>query len=143
MKLRISGNSLRLRLTRSEVEEFASTGTYESSIDIGGAGHACYVADKRLGTNELVVVQGHDHPLLLRQSLKAQAASWVSGRPPVAPSSHTAKTRYRQADAPCTLRQACESGLQVEFAVPQWAVTPGQSAVLYEGDICLGGGVIA
>ena len=112
-------------------------------IGIGGAGEPWYVADKRLGTNELVVVQGHDHPLLLRQSLKAQAASWVSGRPPVAPSSHTAKTRYRQADAPCTLRQACESGLQVEFAVPQWAVTPGQSAVLYEGDICLGGGVIA
>ena len=100
------------------------------------------VADKRLDTNELVVVQGHDHPLLMKKELAATDAAWVAGEPPAAPSSHTAKTRYRQADAPCTLTRVLESGIRVDFRTPQWAVTPGQSVVLYDGEVCLGGGVI-
>jgi tRNA-specific 2-thiouridylase len=112
-------------------------------IGIGGAGDAWYVADKRLDSNELVVVQGHDHPLLMKKSLRAQDVSWISGRQPAAPAAHTAKTRYRQADAQCTLLQARDGTMEVGFAAPQWAVTPGQSAVLYDGDACLGGGVIA
>jgi tRNA-uridine 2-sulfurtransferase len=111
-------------------------------IGIGGAGQAWYVAGKRLEANELVVVQGHDHPLLMKRSLEAADASWIAGEPPAAPSAHTAKTRYRQADAACTLAGVLDSHLLVEFGEPQWAVTPGQSVVLYDGEICLGGGII-
>jgi tRNA-specific 2-thiouridylase len=89
-----------------------------------------------------VVVRGHDHPLLLKRSLTAADASWIAGEPPAAPSHHCAKTRYRQADAPCTLEHALDAEIRIDFPAPQWAVTPGQSVVLYDGDVCLGGGVI-
>ncbi|HEY8249416.1 MAG TPA: tRNA 2-thiouridine(34) synthase MnmA [Burkholderiales bacterium] len=111
-------------------------------IGIGGAGEAWYVADKRIAANELVVVQGHDHPLLMKKTLSAADTAWVSGNAPATASAHTAKTRYRQADAPCTLSKVLESEVRVDFSSPQWAVTPGQSVVLYDGEICLGGGVI-
>jgi tRNA-specific 2-thiouridylase len=111
-------------------------------IGIGGKGEPWYVAEKRLDTNELVVVQGHDHPLLMKKTLAAADTAWVGGQAPAVPSTHTAKTRYRQADAPCTLTRVLESEIRVDFSAPQWAVTPGQSVVLYDGEICLGGGVI-
>ena len=112
-------------------------------IGLGGPGAPRYVAEKRLASNELVVVRGHDHPLLLKRSLRADEASWIAGEPPDAPSAHAAKTRYRQADAPCLLERVRDARLEVAFATPQWAVTPGQSVVLYDGDVCLGGGVIS
>jgi len=112
-------------------------------IGIGGAGEAWYVAEKRIAANELVVVQGRDHSLLLKNSLKAGAASWIAGAAPPERSSHTAKTRYRQADAPCTLAAVRESDIAVDFPAPQWAVTPGQSVVLYDREVCLGGGIIS
>ena len=108
----------------------------------GSAGDAWYVADKRLDTNELVVVQGHDHPLLMKKTVAAADTAWVAGQAPSAPSTHTAKTRYRQPDAPCTLTRVLDSEIRVDFPAPQWAVTPGQSVVLYDGEVCLGGGVI-
>jgi tRNA-specific 2-thiouridylase len=111
-------------------------------IGIGGAGEPWYVADKRIASNELVVVQGHDHPLLMKPTLKAVDTSWISGLPPEEKSSHSAKTRYRQADAPCMLARVLESEIKVDFSEPQWAVTPGQSVVLYDAEVCLGGGVI-
>jgi len=111
-------------------------------IGIGGAGEAWYVAGKDLAANKLVVVQGHDHPLLLKRALAADEARWIAGVAPVEQSQHTAKTRYRQADARCTLSRVLESEIRVDFASPQWAVTPGQSVVLYDGEACLGGGVI-
>jgi tRNA-specific 2-thiouridylase len=111
-------------------------------IGLGGPGEPWYVAQKRMASNELVVVRGHDHPLLLKRSLTAGDASWIAGAPPCAPSRHSAKTRYRQADAPCTLERALDSEIRIDFPEPQWAVTPGQSVVLYDGDVCLGGGVI-
>ncbi len=115
-------------------------------IGVGGArgssGDAWYVAEKDLERNALTVVQGHDHPLLMKRSLTAIDASWIAGAAPVAPSAHTAKTRYRQTDAACTLEAADGAGLAVEFADPQWAVTPGQSVVLYDRETCLGGGII-
>jgi len=111
-------------------------------IGIGGAGEPWYVAGKDLAANKLVVVQGHDHPLLLKRTLAADETSWVAGEPPVEKSQHTAKTRYRQADAACTVTRVLESEVRVDFASPQWAVTPGQSVVLYDADMCLGGGVI-
>ena len=111
-------------------------------IGLGGAGEPWYVAQKRMDANELVVVQGHDHPLLMRSSLRAQDASWVLGAP-TRGSTHGAKTRYRQADAECTVTHVAAGEMTVEFPRPQRAVTPGQSVVLYDGEVCLGGAVIA
>ena len=115
-------------------------------VGIGGlkdsAGGPWYVCGKDLAKNELVVVQGHDHPLLLSRKLRAEDLAWVSGAAPQARSSCSAKTRYRQADAACRIDRVDDDELDVEFPVPQWAVTPGQSVVLYREDLCLGGGVI-
>jgi tRNA-specific 2-thiouridylase len=108
----------------------------------GGADHApWYVARKEPARNTLRVVQGHDHPWLLSRALGATDASWVAGAPPQ-PGRYAAKTRYRQADAAGALQLPSSSALVLAFDEPQWAVTPGQSAVLYDGDVCLGGGVI-
>jgi len=111
-------------------------------IGLGGAGEPWYVAQKRMGANELVVVQGHDHPLLMRSSLQGLGASWILGAPTPG-STRTAKTRYRQADADCTVARVGGEEIAVEFPRPQRAVTPGQSVVLYDGEVCLGGAVIA
>jgi tRNA-specific 2-thiouridylase len=108
----------------------------------GGTEDAWYVAAKDLARNELVVVQGHDHPLLLARELAAADLSWVSGSAPASGARLSAKTRYRQADAPCRLALTGTQAMRLDFDNVQWAVTPGQSAVLYEGDACLGGGVI-
>ncbi len=111
-------------------------------IGLGGTGEPWYVAQKHMASNELVVVQGHDHALLLRTSLQGLDASWVLEAP--APgSAHLAKTRYRQADAACTMARVGGVEIAVEFFRPQRAVTPGQSVVLYDGEVCLGGAVIA
>jgi tRNA-specific 2-thiouridylase len=110
-------------------------------IGLGGPGEPWYVAEKRLASNELVVVRGHDHPLLLRKSLEAGDASWIASAPSEGVKL-SGKTRYRQADSPCTLRRVLDSEIKVDFPAPQWAVTPGQSVVLYDGDVCLGGGII-
>lgn len=91
--------------------------------------------------NALYVVQGHDHPWLLSKTLRAQDVSWIDGQAPEA-GDFAAKTRYRQADAACRLSPDGE-GFSLSFAQDQWAVTPGQSAVLYDGDVCLGGGIIS
>lgn len=106
-----------------------------------GTADAWYVAQKELETNTLRVVQGHDHPSLLSTSLMAQDASWVAGRAPKN-GFFSAKTRYRQTDAACTLAAQGNSMFTLDFQQPQWAVTPGQSAVLYDGEVCLGGGII-
>ncbi len=108
--------------------------------DQGGEHAPWFVARKDLARNVLVAVQGHDHPLLLSPRLAAGDASWIAGTAP-APGRHAAKTRYRQADAACTL-SLDGAGFALAFDEPQWAVTPGQSAVLYDGEVCLGGGVI-
>ena len=107
-----------------------------------GAGEPWYVAAKDMATNRLVVVQGHDHPLLLRKDLAAADASWIAGTPPPPDGDYGAKTRYRQADSACDLRLDGEEAFALDFPAPQWAVTPGQSAVVYRGEVCLGGGVI-
>jgi tRNA-specific 2-thiouridylase len=101
-----------------------------------------FVARKDMATNTLWVVQGHDHLWLLSNALDAADASWCAGQPP-APGDYGAKTRYRQADAGCSLRYDTADTFALHFAHAQWAVTPGQSAVLYDGEVCLGGGVIA
>ena len=116
-------------------------------IGLGGSqdgnGDAWYVARKDVTNNTLYVVQGHEHPWLLANRLEAMDASWISGSAPV-PGAYSAKTRYRQADSACVLNAGNSfQDFSLDFPEPQWAVTPGQSAVLYEGDICLGGGIIS
>lgn len=110
-----------------------------------GSGDAWYVAGKDIDKNELIVVQGHDHPLLQKSDLGAQDASWVAGFPPKVSGHYGAKTRYRQADAPCAIAYSDieqSDRFELHFDQKQWAITPGQSAVLYDGEICLGGGII-
>lgn len=107
-----------------------------------GSGEPWFVARKDMATNTLYVVQGHGHPWLLSQTLRAADLSWVAGEAPAGGLACGAKTRYRQADAPCTVAWPADGRLALHFEQPQWAVTPGQSAVLYAGDVCLGGGII-
>jgi tRNA-specific 2-thiouridylase len=108
----------------------------------GGSDHApWFVARKDMAANTLYIVQGHDHPWLLADTLTADDLSWVAGHAPARPDL-AAKTRYRQSDAPCSLAPG-DGSFTLRFAQPQWAVTPGQSAVVYDGEVCLGGGVIA
>ena len=119
-------------------------GVKEKGAARGAGEHApWFVARKDVPRNALIVVQGHQHPWLLSRQLQAQDASWVAGHPP-APGPYAAKPRYRQQDAACQYqRVGMDQGVALQFAQAQWAVTPGQSAVLYDGEICLGGGVIA
>ncbi len=115
-------------------------------IGIGGSrdgnGEPWFVAAKDLKRNVLVVVQGHDDPLLLSSGLSAVHCSWTAGVAPAADAPVTVKTRYRAPDGSCRLLAADEASCNLAFPDPQWAATPGQSAVLYQGDVCLGGGFI-
>ncbi|MEN9776087.1 MAG: hypothetical protein RL322_3157 [Pseudomonadota bacterium] len=108
----------------------------------GGRGEPWFVARKDLEANTLWVVQGHDHPWLHSGGLSAAQAHWIAGAAPDLSRPVTAKTRYRQSDAACTLQPVDPGGFALQFDASQWAVTPGQSAVLYQGEVCLGGGVI-
>ncbi len=101
-----------------------------------------FVARKDMAANVLYAVQGHEHPWLLSTHVRADGASWVAGPAPAA-GRLAAKTRYRQLDATCALSPTAREAFELRFDQPQWAATPGQSAVLYDGDVCLGGGVIA
>jgi tRNA-specific 2-thiouridylase len=112
--------------------------TYQNA---DGSSDAWYVARKDIDNNTLWVVQGHDHPWLLSSALTAGQASWIAGEAPAA-GPLSAKTRYRQADVPCSVAPDGLLQFGLDFSDAQWAVTPGQSAVLYDGDVCLGGGII-
>ncbi len=116
-------------------------GIKEKGAQRGGGAHTpWFVARKDMANNTLWVVQGHDHPWLLSSQLHADDLSWIAGHPPI-PGAFHAKTRYRQQDAACVLSWPSDE-MQLDFPEAQWAVTPGQSAVLYDGEVCLGGGVI-
>ena len=118
-------------------------GLKERGAARGSADHEpWFVARKDMAANTLYAVQGHDHPWLLSHTLRADDASWVAGSAPV-PADLAAKTRYRQHDARCSFGAELDGAFALRFDAPQWAVTPGQSAVLYDGEVCLGGGVIA
>lgn len=115
-------------------------------LKIGGMKNSAespwYVADKNCEENTLIVVQGHDHPALFKQSLIATQVHWIGGLPPVFPFKASAKTRYRQSDQACIIERIHEDQYSIVFDQPQRAVTPGQSVVFYQGDVCLGGGII-
>ena len=119
-------------------------------LHIGGIAdrpeNAWYVAAKNSARNELVVVQGHEHPLLKSQALVATDAHWI-GPPPREWHAHEplrcqAKIRYRQPDQSCTVVRTGPASLEVEFDEPQRTPTPGQFVVFYLGDRCLGGATI-
>ncbi len=109
----------------------------------GGKEDPWYVAQKDLENNTLVVVQGGQHPLLFASNLIAEQVHWISGNPPKNPFKCSAKVRYRQQDQACQLNIQDDGTIAVQFDQAQRAVTPGQSVVFYDGDICLGGGVIS
>ncbi len=115
-------------------------------LGIGGlAGHdgtPWYVADKDMANNRLIVVAGHDHPRLMSVGLDAEQLSWVGGAAPVGEIKCTVKTRYRQPDQGAELKVGSDGVAHVRFDQAQRAVTPGQSVVFYNGERCLGGGVI-
>ncbi len=107
----------------------------------GGGDEPWYVIDKDLTRNVLIVAQGGQHPRLFKECLRMSEIHWISGVAPEFPYTCMAKTRYRQPDQACVIHRD-ESGYTVVFDQPQRAITPGQSAVFYAGNCCLGGGVI-
>ncbi len=115
-------------------------------LKIGGSrdstGEPWFVAAKDMLNNELIVVQGHEHPLLLNDGLKAGQLHWISEDDPETNWVYAAKTRYRQPDAPCGIDAINKDEVDIRFGQKQWAITPGQSAVVYESNVCLGGGII-
>ena len=106
----------------------------------GGNEQPWYVAAKDLSSNRLIVAQGNDNPALFCSSMELEDISWI-GTPPNLPTVLSVKTRYRQEDQSCHL-DGNDAGYSVKFKQPQRAVTPGQWACFYDGDICLGGGII-
>ena len=115
-------------------------------LNIGGVrGRAqapWFVVGKDVERNVLYVDQGHDSPWLQSRSLRSETMHWISGHAPASHFSCTAQTRYRQADEDCEVEVNDDGSVSVHFARPQRAVTPGQSLVLYNDDVCLGGAVI-
>ena len=115
-------------------------------LQIGGVQGApdapWYVVDKNLEKNVLVVDQGHDNPLLLSSGLSMERCHWIAGKPPGDEFRCHAKTRYRQADQACSVQVTGPESCRVSFSEPQRAVTPGQFNVFYDGNVCLGGGII-
>jgi len=109
----------------------------------GAAAAPWYVADKNLARNALIVVQDQDHPLLLSSAFEVADMRWLELPRPEATFECCVKTRYRQRDLACRLQFGVGESLQVALAEPARAVTPGQYAVFYSGERCLGGGVIA
>ena len=117
-------------------------GGIKGNQDEAGEHDAWYVAQKDVATNVLYVVQGHAHPALLRERLVAADLNWVAGRDPHTNWVYTAKPRYRTPDMACQIDRLADGKAEIVFAQPQWAVTPGQSVVVYESTVCLGGGII-
>ncbi len=100
-----------------------------------------FVVDKDMKNNQLIAAQGHNHPLLLKQQLAASQLHWVAGKPPSNQFTCKAKIRYRQEEQPCRVKVTNDKCV-VCFDDKQRAITPGQSLVFYQGEVCLGGGII-
>ena len=115
-------------------------------LGIGGSktsnGEPWFVAEKNIQENTLIVAQGHGHPLLYKDGLAAKKTHWIHGTLPKKHWVYGAKTRYRQPDAPCEIDTINDHSIELFFGQKQWAITPGQSVVVYESNVCLGGAII-
>ncbi|CAM8327490.1 TrmU Predicted tRNA(5-methylaminomethyl-2-thiouridylate) methyltransferase, contains the PP-loop ATPase domain [Candidatus Methylopumilus universalis] len=115
-------------------------------LGIGGSktsnGEPWFVAEKSIKENILVVAQGHAHPLLFKDGLIAKKSHWIHGALPEKHWVYGAKTRYRESDAPCEIDMIKDDSVEIFFGQKQWAITPGQSVVVYESNVCLGGAII-
>ena len=115
-------------------------------LGIGGSktsnGEPWFVAEKNIQENTLIVAQGHGHPLLFKDGLAAKKTHWIHGTLPKKHWVYGAKTRYRQPDAPCEIDTINDHSIELFFGQKQWAITPGQSVVVYESNVCLGGAII-
>lgn len=109
-------------------------------LGIGGPGEAWFVVDKDIDKNTVTLAQGENHQALFHSTLDAKELTWV-GACPTLPLNCTAKVRYRQSDVPCKVSKTMK-GISVRFETPMRAITPGQSVVFYDKDICLGGAII-
>ena len=113
-------------------------------LGIGGPGEAWFVVNKDVERNVVVVEQGENHPSLFSNSLTASDLTWVSSKgAPQLPHTCSSKIRYRQKDQSCTIEEIFGDSAKVTFPSPQRAITPQQSIVFYDGDVCLGGGIIS
>ena len=101
-----------------------------------------FVARKDVSRNSLIVVQGHEDPRLYSDRVETGVLHWIAGAPPAAGQRLSAMTRYRMAPADCDLEQVSVDRWRLRFDAPQWSPTPGQYLVVYDGNVCLGGGVI-
>ncbi len=102
---------------------------------------AWYVIGKNIGNNELIVAQGHDNPALYHKKIKASELHWISGEPPKT-NKLKAKIRYRGNEIPCEIRNISKDSINIEFKKLCFGISPGQSVVFYDKQICLGGAVI-
>ncbi|MFL2983724.1 MAG: tRNA 2-thiouridine(34) synthase MnmA [Candidatus Neomarinimicrobiota bacterium] len=114
-------------------------------LGIGG-GHsnlsgAWYVIEKNLENNKLVVAQGHNNPALYHKNIQASGIHWISGNPPKTDKLNV-KIRYRGNDVPCTIKELSQKKIAIELEELCFGISPGQSAVFYDGEICLGGAII-
>lgn len=110
-------------------------------LGIGGPGEAWFVVDKNYETNEVILAQGQDHPALYSDGLEAGEMNWFI-TPEASEFKAKAKVRYRQVEQPCTVKLLDNGRIDVIFDEPQRAITHRQSVVLYQGELCLGGGII-
>ena len=115
-------------------------------LGIGGSktsnGEPWFVVEKNIQENTLIVAQGHGHPLLFKDGLTAKKTHWIHGALPKKHWVYGAKTRYRQPDAPCEIDEIADESVEIFFGQKQWAIPPGQSVVVYESNVCLGGAII-
>jgi len=107
-----------------------------------GNGAPWFVVDKKIKENEVIVGQGHEHPLLFKDGLIANDFHWILNKEPKTNWVYSAKTRYRQTDDPCEIDEINDKEFNIIFGQKQRAITPGQSVVVYESNVCLGGGII-
>ncbi len=111
-------------------------------LGIGGKGDAWFVVGKDVNTGTIYIEQGSDHPALYSDTLTAHTLTWINQAPTKFPFTCHCKIRYRQVDHPCVIESITGKEASITFPIPQRAVTPGQSIVFYQGEVCLGGGVI-
>jgi tRNA-specific 2-thiouridylase len=111
-------------------------------LGIGGPGEPWFVVSKDIDNNVLYVVEGKNHPALFSKALLAEDLHWIT-RPPDFPFACTSRIRHRQPEQQCVISQLNENELRVDFDQPQRAIAPGQSVVFYDGDLCIGGGIIS